>query len=122
MLRKGEMRRAGEPSATPEPRTPLTRQRVLQAAVGLADHGGLPSLTMRSLAAELGVEAMSLYYHVANKDDLLDGVIEVVVGEINDAVAERRGQISNGDWKRAMRARILAARQVLLRHPWAPAL
>jgi len=110
---------AVERSANREPRIPLTRHRVLQAAVGMADRGGLPSLTMRSLAAEVGVEAMSLYYHVANKDDLLDGVIEVVVGEINDAVREIDGA-DGEDWKQVVRQRILAARQVLLRHPWAP--
>ena len=111
---------AVEPSPNPEPRIPLTRQRVLQAAVGLADRGGLPSLTMRSLAAELGVEAMSLYHHVANKEDLLDGVIEVVVGEINDAVREIDAVPDGDDWKQVLRQRILAARQILLRHPWAP--
>ena len=111
---------AVEPSPNPEPRIPLTRQRVLQAAVGLADRGGLPALTMRSLAAELGVEAMSLYHHVANKDDLLDGVIEVVVGEINDAVRKIDAVSDGDDWKQVLRQRILAARQILLRHPWAP--
>jgi AcrR family transcriptional regulator len=111
---------AVELSPNPEPRIPLTRQRVLRAAVGHADRGGLPSLTMRSLAAGLGVEAMSLYHHVANKDDLLDGVIEVVVGEINDAAREIDAVADGDDWKQVLRQRILAARQILLRHPWAP--
>jgi AcrR family transcriptional regulator len=111
---------AVEPSPSAEPRIPLTRQRVLHAAVGLADRGGLPSLTMRSLAAEVGVEAMSLYHHVANKDDLLDGVIDVVVGEINDAVREIDAVSDGDDWKHVLRQRTLAARQILLRHRWAP--
>ena len=64
------------------PRTPLTRQRVLRAAVALADRGGVGALSMRKLAQELGVEAMSLYHHVANKDDILDGIVDVVFGEI----------------------------------------
>ncbi len=67
-------------------RIPLSRGRVLRAAVDLADRDGLEALTMRRLAQELGVEAMSLYHHVANKDAILDGAIEVVVGEIHDAV------------------------------------
>ena len=67
-----------DPSA--EPRLPLTRERVLAAAVALADRGGIGSLSMRKLAQELGVEAMSLYHHVANKDDILDGLVHVVFG------------------------------------------
>ena len=66
----------------PSPRPPLTRERVLQAAVGVADRDGLGALTMRRLGAELGVEAMSLYKHVTNKEEVLDGIIELVVGEI----------------------------------------
>ena len=65
------------------PRAPLTRQRVLRAAVALADRGGVGALSMRKLAQELGVEAMSLYHHVANKDDILDGLVDVVFGEID---------------------------------------
>ena len=95
-------------------RLPLTRERVLQAAVALADREGIASVSMRKVAAELGVEAMSLYNHVANKEDLLDGMVDLVVGEI-DAPAE------GVDWKAAMRGRILSAREALLRHPWASA-
>ena len=103
-------------------RIPLNRERVLRAAVKLADEGGIESVTMRRLAEELGAEAMSLYYHVANKDDLLDGIADAVAMEINRA-ADRAGAPSGGaSWKTAMRRRILAARQVLLRHPWAPGL
>lgn len=106
-----------EPS---EVRIPLSRERVLDAAINLADTGGMGAVTMRKLAQELGVEAMSLYYHVANKDQLLDGMVEQIVGEINSAV-EALDPASNGeDWKRAMRRRILAAREILLQHPWAP--
>lgn len=99
-----------DPSA--RPRTPLNRERVLRAAIALADLGGIESLTMRKLGQELGVEAMSLYNHVANKDDILDGVVDLVFGEI--AVPSGRA-----DWKTAMRQRAISARAVLLRHPWA---
>lgn len=101
-----------------QPRTPLTRDRVLAAAVGVADSGGLESLTMRRLAQELGVEAMSLYYHVVNKEAVLDGIVEVVMNEIIQAVGEI--DLRDDDWYGAMRRQILTARQVLLRHPWAP--
>lgn len=102
----------------PAPRLRLSRDRVLRAAVGLADRDGIAALTMRRLAEDLGHEAMSLYYHVANKDDLLDGVVDVVAREIleaADAVAP-----AGAAWKDAVRRRVLAAREVMLRHPWAP--
>ena len=102
-----------------ESRSPLTREKVLGAAVRIADQGGLESLTMRNLAGVLGVEAMSLYHHVANKEAILDGIVEQVLGELND-VAAAVEMPSPFDWKAAMRGRILAARQVLLRHSWAP--
>jgi AcrR family transcriptional regulator len=105
-----------EPEA--EVRIPLSRERVLRAAVGLADEGGIESLTMRRLADRLGSEPMSLYYHVANKDALLDGVADLILGEIIDVTGKI--EISSGDWKTVLRRRILAAREVLLRHPWAP--
>ncbi|MCZ7373739.1 TetR/AcrR family transcriptional regulator [Micromonospora sp. WMMC250] len=94
-------------------RTPLSRDRVLRAAVALADEAGIESLSMRNLAQDLGVVPMALYKHVANKDELLDGMIDVVVGEI-------RASEPGTDWKRAVRGRILSAREVLQRHPWAP--
>ena len=98
-----------------DPRLPLTRERVLAAAVALADRGGIESLSMRKLAQELGVEAMSLYHHVANKDAILDGLIDLVFGEIDLPVGE-------ADWKAAMRRRAISAREVLRRHPWATGL
>lgn len=101
-------------------RVPLNRERVLRAAVRLADSDGLTALTMRRLAQELGVEAMSLYHHVPNKEAILDGVIEVVIGEILDAVDRIVSPRPSDDWKGALRARILAAREVFLQHPWAP--
>jgi AcrR family transcriptional regulator len=94
-------------------RVPLSRDRVLRAAVVLADQVGIDSLSMRRLAEELGVVPMALYKHVANKEELLDGMIDVVVGEIDPPV-------HGADWKSAVRQRILSARQALLRHPWAP--
>jgi len=122
-------------------RTPLSKERVFAAAIEIADVGGISALTMRSLAERLDVEPMSLYYHVANKAALLDGVAEVVVGEILvelggaegvEAGAARiegadggapDGEVpGGGDWRATLRRRILTARSVLLRHPWAPAL
>jgi AcrR family transcriptional regulator len=111
---------AAQPAPQAEARTPLSRERVLEAAVALADREGIGAVTMRKLAGELGVEAMSLYYHVANKEALLDGMVDVVVGEINEAVSQVEAPPATEDWKTATRARILAARRVLLRHPWAP--
>jgi AcrR family transcriptional regulator len=105
---------------TPEPRIPLSRERVLRAAVQIADERGIASLTMRRLAEALGSEAMSLYYHVANKDDLLNGVVELIVTEINEVVDRIELPAEGADWKKAVRQRILSAREVLLRHPWVP--
>jgi AcrR family transcriptional regulator len=97
---------------TAEHRARLNRDRVLRAAIALADTSGIESLTMRKLGVELGVEAMSLYNYVANKSDLLDGMIDGVFGEIDlptDAT----------DWRAAMRRRAISARAVLSRHRWA---
>jgi AcrR family transcriptional regulator len=96
-------------------RAPLSRERVLRAAVVLADAGGIDSLSMRKLGEELGVEAMSLYNHVANKDDILDGIVDLVFSEIA-LPAGRAG------WKPATRKRAISAHEALLRHPWAPPL
>ncbi|MFB4315175.1 TetR/AcrR family transcriptional regulator [Actinomadura sp. 21ATH] len=104
------------------PRVPLSRRRVLRAAVGLADREGLDALTMRRLAQEVGVEAMSLYHHVANKEAVFDGLVEVVLGEIMAAVGGVDAPSPEEDWRAALRARILAAREVLLGHRWAPRL
>jgi uncharacterized protein YndB with AHSA1/START domain len=93
-------------------RAPLSRERVLRTAVDFADAGGIGSLSMRRLAKELGVEAMSLYHHVANKSDLLDAIVDLVVAEI--------WVPSPGDeWRSAMRRRAGSARDVFTRHPWA---
>jgi AcrR family transcriptional regulator len=104
-------KRQKAPEARPE-RLPLTRDRVLQAAVQLADQGGLDAVSMRSLAQSLGVEAMSLYNHVANKDEVLGGMVERVLEEISLPVEAF-------DWKGAMRQRAFSAREMLRRHPWA---
>ncbi len=95
-----------------ETRVRLSRERILRAAVALADEHGSDAVSMRRLAQELGVDPMSLYHHVANKDALLDGMADLVVSEIATPAADR-------DWKAALRARVLAAREVMLRHPWA---
>jgi AcrR family transcriptional regulator len=109
---------AAQAEKTEEPRVRLSRDRVLRAAVALADEGGIESLTMRRLADNLGSAPMSLYYHVANQETLLDGVADLILREIID-VTSKIGADS-GDWKSVLRRRILAAREVLLRHPWAP--
>ncbi|MFQ6326780.1 TetR/AcrR family transcriptional regulator [Nocardia sp. CWNU-33] len=93
-------------------RTPLSRDRVLRAAVALADDVGIDSLSMRTLAQELGVVPMALYKHVSNKEELLGGMVDVIVGEIGSPEPAV-------DWKSAVRQRILAARRALLRHSWA---
>ena len=95
-----------------EARTPLSRERVLRAAVTFADEGGIGSLSMRKLGEVLGVEAMSLYNHVASKDELLDGMVDLVFGEIDLPAA-------GAPWKTAMRQRAASARQALARHRWA---
>jgi AcrR family transcriptional regulator len=100
----------GEVSA--KRRVHLTRDRVLRAAMQLADKGGIESLTMRSLAQKLGVEAMTLYHYVAQKDDMLNGILDLVVSEIEVPSA-------GGDWKAAVRRSAISAHKILLRHPWA---
>lgn len=101
---------------------PLSRDRVLAAAVDLADAEGVAALTMRRLAADLGVEAMALYHHLANKEAVLDGVVERVVEEIRAAVADLGPAGPEQDWRATLRGWFLAARAVMLRHPWAPGL
>ena len=98
--------------ARAEPRARLTRDRLLRTATELADEGGIEALTMRRLARALGVEAMSLYYYAANKDDILGGIADLVVREIDLPATD-------GDWKAAIRASAISAHQVLRRHPWA---
>lgn len=92
-------------------RKPLNRDRVLQAAVRLADESGIESLSMRKLARELGVEAMSLYNHVSNKADLVDGIVDLVVSEIELP--------DDGEWDDAIRRCAISAHEAFLRHPWA---
>ena len=89
-------------------RAPLSKERVLQAAIRLADKIGIASLSMRRLGQELGVEAMSLYKHVANKDDVLDGIVDIVASEIELPSI-------GGDWKKPMRRRASSAHEILLR-------
>src|ERR1039458_1956741 len=93
-------------------RKPLSRARVLQAAVALGDEAGLEAFSMRGLAQELGVVPMALYKHVANKDELLDGMVDIVFGEIESPSVD-------DDWRSAMRRRAISAREALKRHSWA---
>ena len=97
---------------SPEARRPLTRERVLEAAVELADRAGIESVSMRRLGQELDIEAMSLYTHVRSKDDLLDGMVDIVIAQVPV-------QRASTDWKASLRRTILAARRVMLAHPWA---
>jgi AcrR family transcriptional regulator len=105
--------RKGAPRS--EPRLPLSRDRILAAAVEIADERGVGAITMREVASRLGVEAMSLYNHVANKDDILDGVADLVAEEFD--LPE-----DVGHWREAMRRRAVSAHEVFGRHPWAPML
>lgn len=102
-------------------RIPLTRARVLRAAVELADEHGTSGLTMRKLAEQLGVEAMSLYHHVANKEAVFDGVAEAILEDLEAELGGFNPPAADVHWKDAMRGRILAARRIMIRHPWAPA-
>lgn len=90
----------------------LTRESVVAQAVGVADRSGIEALTMRALARDLGVEAMSLYHHVANKEQLLDAIVDRVYAEVEPPIV-------GGDWRAGMRARALSLRAALRRHPWA---
>ena len=96
----------------PQPRTPLSKERVLATAIALADEGGVDALSMRKIAQALGVVPMALYKHVANKNELLDGMIDVLVREIDPPAGDT-------EWKTVIRRRVLSARRMLLRHPWA---
>ena len=102
---------ATQANSLPQPRIPLSRERVLRAALALADEGGIESLTMRKLGQELGVEAMSLYNHVANKDDIVDGIVELVLAEIEVPSGE-------ADWKTEIRRTAISSHEVFLRHRW----
>ena len=107
------MKFAGVGKADPERRAQLTREQVVTAAIELADRDGIGSISMRRLAQELGVEAMSLYTHVRSKDDLLDGMVDAVISMIP-------AEADAADWRASLRRMALGARGVMLRHPWAP--
>jgi AcrR family transcriptional regulator len=109
------MKIAGPGNTGAERRAQLTRERVVTAGIELADRDGIESISMRRLAQELSVEAMSLYTHVRNKDDLLDGMVDAVIGKIPTSTGV-------ADWKVSLRQMALAARSILLTHPWAPRL
>lgn len=98
-----------------EPRPPVRRDRVLLAAIEIADQRGAGAVTMRAVAEQLGVQAMSLYNHVRNKDEILDGMVDLVVEEIHLPA-------DTSNWREAMRLRAVSARATFLRHPWAAAL
>jgi AcrR family transcriptional regulator len=106
---------ATQASSREEPRLPLSRERVLLAAIDLADASGIDSLTMRKLAQDLGVEAMTLYYYVANKDEILSGIADIVTGRIELPAP-------GADWKPAIRRTAISAYEILTRHPWASSL
>ena len=95
-----------------KPRIPLNKERILRTAVALADADGVDASSMRKIAEELDVVPMALYRHVANKEEMLDGMVDLVVDEIDPPASDL-------DWKTALRRRILSARRMLLRHPWA---
>lgn len=106
------MPRRASLSRPDEKRVPLTRERVLTGALAVADAGGAGSLTIRSLAEHLDVKPMALYYHVANKGEILDGILDIVFSEIELPIA-------GGEWRTEMARRAHSARRVLKRHPWA---
>jgi AcrR family transcriptional regulator len=101
-----------QPKGKAKERLPLSRERAVEAAIALADAEGIEALSMRRLARELGVEAMSLYHHVANKDDILDGMVDAVFAEIDLPRDDT-------DSRTSMRERAVSQRAALLRHPWA---
>jgi AcrR family transcriptional regulator len=107
------MRIGAREEAESSRRPPLSRERVVAAAVDLADREGIGSVSMRKLGQELGIEAMSLYTHVRGKEDLLDGMIEAVMAEIPIEPA-------GSEWRSSLRGLILTSRAILKRHPWAP--
>jgi AcrR family transcriptional regulator len=115
MPRRADAPRAGGSRAAEEGPEPLSRDRVLRRAMAVADAGGLGSLTMRSLATELGVKPMAVYHYVAGKDEILDGIVDLVFAEMELPQA-------GGDWRAEITRRATSAREVLRRHPWAVAL
>lgn len=106
------MNEAADDATEGRPRTPLTRERVVDAAVALADALGHEAVSMRNLSTRLGVVPMALYKHVADKEDLLGGMVDAVIATYDPPD-------TGADWKSVVRARILSSRRALLRHPWA---
>ncbi|MEV7286324.1 TetR/AcrR family transcriptional regulator [Streptomyces sp. NPDC093252] len=113
------MPEGGRARRGPAGRTPLSRERVIRTAVAVADEKGSASLTMRAVAAPLGVEAMSLYHHVSGREDILDGMVDTVFGEIELPSLTPPSGAPGPHWREAMAARARSARAALLRHPWA---
>lgn len=103
-------------------RGPLSRSRLFAAAVEIADAEGLSAVTMRRVAAAVGVEAMSMYHHLSGKDALLEGLLDSVVAEIDGLIRAIEENEPPLDWQQTLRRRFLAARTVMLQHPWAPGL
>jgi AcrR family transcriptional regulator len=103
---------SGPARAAGQQRVPLSRERILRAAIAVADSGGIGALTIRSLAHELGVKPMSVYHYVANKDEIIDGIVDLVYAEIDLPVP-------GGLWRQEIRRRANSARRVLAKHPWA---
>jgi AcrR family transcriptional regulator len=99
-------------ATAPEPRLPLSRDRILESALALADEAGIEAVTMRKLGETLGFEAMSLYNHVANKDDLIDGILDLVLAEMEMPAPE-------GDWQVSVRASAMSVHEALRKHSWA---
>jgi AcrR family transcriptional regulator len=114
-VRRKLVKPVAKPVRTRAARKPLTRERVLRTALRLADKGGIESLSMRKLAQELGVEAMSLYNHVKNKDDIIGGLVDLVAQEMEPAP-------DDVDWKTALRRTSISAHDAHNRHPWAAAI
>jgi len=106
---------SGPARAASQQRVPLSRERILRAAIAVADSGGIGALTIRSLAHELGVKPMSVYHYVANKDEILDAIVDIVFSEIELPEV-------GGEWRAEMHGRADSARLVLREHPWAIAL
>jgi AcrR family transcriptional regulator len=108
--------------ATRTKREPLSRDRLLAAAVEIADADGVGAVTMRRVSAAVGVEAMSLYHHVPGKEGLLDGLADTVGAEVAEQIRIIEETEGNLDWQATLRRRFLTARTVMLKHPWAPGL
>lgn len=107
------------PPGSTSTREPLSRGRVLRAAIALADAEGIDAVSMRRLAERLGVVPMALYKHVADKDDLLDGMVDTLIGDIHIGDTPAGQAPRSSQWRATVRATILGARAVVTTHPWA---